>query len=621
MSLSNAISAALSGLRVTQTGVGLIADNIANAETPGHIRKSILQGSAAFNSGGVQLLGVTRELDIFVQRQLRAELAGASYATKVDDFYQRIAQIYGQPGGLNSLDTLYNNFSNSLRSLVTSPESIAMRTDVLNQAAVLAQQLNAMSGDIQELRTQAEISISSAVNRVNEILQSIEGISGHLASASAASSESAGLLDTRDSLIAELSKLMDVRVVEFERGQVSIFTNSGVSLFDHKAARLSFDGRDTIAPQSLWNMDANLRQVGTIKLVTPTGYELDLIADKAIRSGEIAANLEMRDQILVQAQAQIDEIAHALALAMSNRTVSGDATTSGAAAGFDLDLAELKNGNVITLVYTDNVSGQQQRVSIVRVDDAGALPLGNGFTTDPNDNVIGVDFSGGMGAVVAALNTALSATGLVFDNPSGSVLQVLDDGAPNLVDVNIFEASITASMFDAGELSLPFFVDGGSNSLYTNFVTATGTQKLGFASRIAVNPQLKADSSRLVSYAPGTPGGDPARPQFLDQQLTAVAWTYSPASGIGTSTRPYQGSLSDFIRQAISMQGAAAENAQRLREGQDIVVNALQERFSERTSVNIDAEMARLLQLQTAYGANARVISAVKEMIDLLMRV
>ena len=621
MSLSNAISAALSGLRVTQTGVGLIADNIANAETPGHIRKSILQGSAAFNSGGVQLLGVTRELDIFVQRQLRAELAGASYATKVDDFYQRIAQIYGQPGGLNSLDTLYNNFSNSLRSLVTSPESIAMRANVLNQAAVLAQQLNAMSGDIQELRTQAEISISSAVNRVNEILQSIEGISGHLASASAASSESAGLLDTRDSLIAELSKLMDVRVVEFERGQVSIFTNSGVSLFDHKAARLSFDGRDTIAPQSLWNMDANLRQVGTIKLVTPTGYELDLIADKAIRSGEIAANLEMRDQILVQAQAQIDEIAHALALAMSNRTVSGDATTSGAAAGFDLDLAELKNGNVITLVYTDNVSGQQQRVSIVRVDDAGALPLGNGFTTDPNDNVIGVDFSGGMGAVVAALNTALSATGLVFDNPSGSVLQVLDDGAPNLVDVNIFEASITASMFDAGELSLPFFVDGGSNSLYTNFVTATGTQKLGFASRIAVNPQLKADSSRLVSYAPGTPGGDPARPQFLDQQLTAVAWTYSPASGIGTSTRPYQGSLSDFIRQAISMQGAAAENAQRLREGQDIVVNALQERFSERTSVNIDAEMARLLQLQTAYGANARVISAVKEMIDLLMRV
>ena len=621
MSFSNAISAALSGLKLTQAGVGLVADNIANAETPGHVRKSVLQSGAASNAGGVQLLGVTRELDIFVQRQLRAELAGASYAGKVNDYYQRIAQIYGQPGGLNALDTLYNNFSNSLRSLMTSPELIAMRTDVLNQAAVLAQQLNAMSGDIQELRTQAEISIDAAVDRVNEILQSIERISAQLVSATPASAEAANLLDTRDTLIAELSKLIDVRVVELERGQISIFTNSGVSLFDHKAAHLAFDGRDTIGPQSLWNIDPDLRQVGTIKLVTPSGYQLDLVADKAIRSGEIAANLEMRDRILVQAQAQLDEIAHALALALSNSTVTGDVATSGAAAGFQIDLAELKNGNEISLTYTDNVGGQQQRITIVRVDDTGALPLDGGPTADPNDTVIGVDFSGGMAAIVTALNTALGTTGLSFDNPSGDILRVLDDGAPDLVDVNEFSASITASAFNVGDLSLPFFADGGSNSPYTNFITATGSQKLGFAARIAVNPELKANSSRLVLYAPGTQGGDSARPQFLDEQLSAAARLFSPESGIGTDTQPYEGALNDFIRQAISMQGSAAENAERLKEGQDIVLNALQERYSERSSVNIDAEMARLLQLQTAYGANARVFSAVKEMIDMLMKI
>ena len=96
---------------------------------------------------------------------------------------------------------------------------------------------------------------------------------------------------------------------------------------------------------------------------------------------------------------------------------------------------------------------------------------------------------------------------------------------------------------------------------------------------------------------------------------------FSPESGIGTDTQPYEGALNDFIRQTISMQGSAAENAERLKEGQDIVLNALQERYSERSSVNIDAEMARLLQLQTAYGANARVFSAVKEMIDMLMKI
>ncbi len=65
----------------------------------------------------------------------------------------------------------------------------------------------------------------------------------------------------------------------------------------------------------------------------PNGGDVDLIANKSIRSGKIAAYLEMRDQVLVQAQAQIDEIAAGMASALSDRTVAGRAATSGAAGG------------------------------------------------------------------------------------------------------------------------------------------------------------------------------------------------------------------------------------------------------------------------------------------------
>jgi flagellar hook-associated protein 1 FlgK len=64
-----------------------------------------------------------------------------------------------------------------------------------------------------------------------------------------------------------------------------------------------------------------------------------------------------------------------------------------------------------------------------------------------------------------------------------------------------------------------------------------------------------------------------------------------------------------------------AENAGNLAEGQQVVVNALQERFAEGAAVNIDTEMAHLLALQTAYGANARVMSTVKDMLDMLMQI
>ena len=51
------------------------------------------------------------------------------------------------------------------------------------------------------------------------------------------------------------------------------------------------------------------------------------------------------------------------------------------------------------------------------------------------------------------------------------------------------------------------------------------------------------------------------------------------------------------------------------------MVNSLQQRFADKSNVNIDEEMANLLKLQTAYGANARVLSAVKDMLDQLMQI
>jgi len=70
----------------------------------------------------------------------------------------------------------------------------------------------------------------------------------------------------------------------------------------------------------------------------------------------------------------------------------------------------------------------------------------------------------------------------------------------------------------------------------------------------------------------------------------------------------------------ISVQSIAANAATNLQAGQDIVVNALQSRFNSTSAVNIDTEMANLLTLQNTYGANARVMSTVKAMLDALMQ-
>ena len=122
----------------------------------------------------------------------------------------------------------------------------------------------------------------------------------------------------------------------------------------------------------------------------------------AIRSGKLAAYLELRDNSLVKAQAQIDQFASSMSSALSDKTTAAVAAPASALpqAGFDLDLAGLQTGNVAHITYKDNITGITHNLSIVRVDDPSILPLSNNVTLDPKDEVLGIDFSGGMASVL-----------------------------------------------------------------------------------------------------------------------------------------------------------------------------------------------------------------------------
>jgi flagellar hook-associated protein 1 FlgK len=622
MSLSQALATAVSGLHAAQTGLSVVAANVANAETPGYVRKTAVQLSTTTGGFGVgvRTAAINRELDKYLQRQLRVETSGASYADLRARFYDRLQGVYGVPGADSSLETGFNNFMTALQALSTSPDQLSARSAVLSSAQVLTQQLNSMTADIQGLRSDAELGLADAVAKANEAMRRIADINRQLGTATSNDAAAATLLDQRDVYIDQLAQLMDINVISGDHNQVTVFTNSGIQLVGTNASTLAFDAQGAMTATAQWSADPSQRAAGTIVLKGPNGGDVDLIAGNSIRSGQIAAYLEMRDQILVEAQNQLDEIAGGLARALSDRTVAGTAVTSGAQSGFDIDLGPLLAGNSVRLTYTDNTSSTQRTLTLMRVDDPAALPLADTATADPTDKVLGLDFSGGMSSILSQLATAFGTTNLQFSNPSGTTLRVLDDGAMNKVDVDAVSATVTTTSLTAGTAELPFFLDASGS--YTGAITTLGSQSVGFAGRIAVNANLLADPSRLVVYqtSPLTPAADATRPNFIYDRLNGASLTFSPGSGVGTAPAPFTGSLPSFMRQVISQQGEAAEAAASLKQGQDVVVNSLQQRFNDGASVNIDQEMANLLNLQNAYAANARVLSTVKDMLDILMR-
>jgi flagellar hook-associated protein 1 FlgK len=250
----------------------------------------------------------------------------------------------------------------------------------------------------------------------------------------------------------------------------------------------------------------------------------------------------------------------------------------------------------------------------VQVSDTSSLPLPS---PDPNNPVIGVNLTGGMAGAVSQLNNILGSK-LQFSNPSGSVLQVLNGGAGTGITINSVTSTATQTSLSGGAAQLPFFTDGSAP--YSGAITGGVSQTVGYAGRIQVNPALVSNPSALVSFQPGTASGDPTRPNFLASQLTTANFTFSPQTGIGNATSPYNGTVSSYVGQVLSTQGAAAASAQSLSDGQDVVVNTLQQSFNSASGVNVDNEMSNLLTLQTAYSANARVLTTINQMFTTLLQ-
>ena len=618
MSISQALSAALAGINATQQALQVVAGNVANANTPGYVDESVNQveiATADQSGAGVDVTGINRDLNTLLQGQLWTETSGDSYADTSAQLYQQLQQIYGTPGSSTSFDAIFDNFNSALQALSTSPSSSSAQSTVVSAAQAVAQNLNSMTATIQQLRSQAQQGIASDVQAANTALQQIAQINVQLETA-VPDTSTATLEDQRDQDITQLSQLMNVQVVQNSDSQVSVFTSTGQQLVaGPQAAQLSFDNVGALSATSLWSANPSQDGAGTITLTSPGGATTDLVASNAVQSGQIGAYLQMRDTILPQAQAQLDEFANQMSQALSNQTTSGAAVTSGSQSGFSVGIGGVSAGNTVQLTYTDS-GNVQHNITFVALGSGGSLPLQTS-PSNPNDQIIGVDFSGGIGSVVTQLNAAFG-TNLQFSNASGS-LQVLN-ASSSANTVNLLSTTTTATSLTSGGAQLPLFTDGASTPI-TGALTSSGSQTTGLAGRIEVNPLIVASPSSLVSYASTTSAGDPTRPNFILNQINNTALTYSVATGLGSAAQPYSGPLTQYLSEVVSQQAQASTAATNLQQGQDTVLTALQQRFNDQAGVNIDTEMSNLIALQNAYGANARVMSTIQQMFTTLLQV
>ncbi|MHC4052412.1 flagellar hook-associated protein FlgK [Bradyrhizobium sp. 25ACV] len=624
MGLSSALASAMSGLRANQAALSIVSSNVANSQTPGYVVQSPNQIEVTTGDFGSTAMttGVSRELDSFVLNQLRTETGGGGYADQMANILKQLQSVYGTPGNSGTLETALNNFTTALQALSTSSGASSAQTVALGAAQALATQLNVTTKGIQSLRSNVEQDLGTSAQAANAAMQQVATINSKLQGLSANDPSAATLMDQRDQAINTLSKYVDVRVTTDGSNQANLYTTTGIQLVGAGlASQFTFASAGAMSATSLYNIDPAKSGVGALNIVLPNGSKVDVVANNVVSSGQIAADLKLRDQTLVQAQNQIDQLAATMSSALSDKTTAGS-TVSGPPAGFDIDLGGALPGNTATFTYTDTATNTQRQITLVNVTDPAALPLQN--ATNANPMQIGVNFSGGMGAIASALNTALSTSHLSFSAApapaSATTLRVTDDNS-GLAKVNSASISKTISSLTSGNPQLAVFTDGGQ-ALYTGAITSSGSQLTGLAGRIKVNTQLAADPTRMSVYntSPVTPAGDTTRSDYLYAQLTSAVFSYSPATGLGSANQPFSGSVSNYLQQFLSIQANASTQATQLQQGQSVVVSTLQAKFDSTAKVNLDSEMSNLIQLQNAYAANAHVMSVVQSMMNTLIQ-
>ena len=619
MSLSSALSIAMSGLSANQVGLSIVSSNVANASTPGFASESVnlVEQGAGGVGTGVQVAGINRALDTFVQSQLRTETSGDGFADQTSSVLQQLQNVYGTPGGQGTLETAFSNLTTAVQGLQANSGAASAQSAIVTAAQNMAQVLNSTTQGIQGLRTNVQQDIATSVSSANADMTQIANLNTQLQGLSPTDPSAATLEDQRDTAINQLAQLMGINVTTGGNNQVTIYTNTGVQLVGAQASTLSFNGPSTLGASNLYSTNPTQNGVGTITLTSPSGATVDMNATNSITSGQIGADLQLRDTTLVQAQNQVDQLAATMSSALSDTTTAGTAVTSGAQAGFTLDLANLQPGNTINLTYTNTTTGVQQQLQIVAVGSSSVLPLPTPSSTSPNTAVLGVNVSNGVASIASQLNAALGPANLQFSNPSGSTLQVLN-GAGAGAAVSSASATITTSSLTRGSAALPLFTDG--STLYTGAINGDGSQLTGYAGRITVNPAVVANPSSLTDFSTSTASGDTTRANFINTQLTSGSFTFSPQSGLGSSSTPFTGTITGFMQQFLSLQANNATNAQQLQQGQDVVVNTLQQSFSSATGVNMDAQMSNLISLQNAYSANAHVMAVVQSMFTTLLQ-
>ncbi len=377
MSLSGALSNALSGLTTQARQATLVSSNIANATTESYGRRTLDVSSRSTTWGGVTVDGVTRNTDAVVVADRRLSDAQLGYAGDMQAFASKIETLVGESGEAGSLTTLYSNFENALLSAGSDPSSSQRLKSLALAAEDLTEMMNKVSGELQASRTEADKSIESQVETLNVSLQRVKQLNDSIGETVLRGADASSLMDERQRVLDTVSEIVPLRTVQRDNGTLAVYAASGTVLLDpslsSEPAQIGFTPQEPIT--------ANLTlDNGGVYGITINGNAINSTNEGPLGGGSLGAQLQIRDVVAVDMQAALDGIARDLVERFE--TGGPDPTVGAGQTGLFTD-----GGNTFDPAIEVGLAGRISLNSLVDPSGSGTWRLRDGLYAATQGNV------------------------------------------------------------------------------------------------------------------------------------------------------------------------------------------------------------------------------------------
>ena len=240
-SASHGIEVGRRALQAQQAALNATGHNIANANTPGFSRRQVrLENAVSGIQGdigtGSDLAEVTRQRSRLIDAQMRVQQQILGRWEVQERALGSIEAIFNEPAGAGSSEagTIFNQssglglsgsfsrFWNAWQDLANVPESGAARAVVRQEADFMATTLHQYYSKLRDTRSEIDADVSAEVAEINEMLEQLAEINGEIPRSSFDGGDASDLRDRRDLIVDELSRKVDISVLENSNGQISI---------------------------------------------------------------------------------------------------------------------------------------------------------------------------------------------------------------------------------------------------------------------------------------------------------------------------------------------------------------------------------------------------------------